>query len=133
MYLPFIERESCITYFDGDNFKNINDTYGHGYGDECLKIICECIRKIYDGYGKCFRIGCDELCVILNRGNKDVELLNQQFFGLLEERRREDTRIPYVSIGYVYFDPSKNDIEEAIKEADQMMYVYKKKNKIHSH
>lgn len=56
----------CIVIFDLDNFKHINDTYGHEKGDEVLKTAAEVIQKSISLEDKVFRWGGEEFLVILN-------------------------------------------------------------------
>ena len=57
--------------FDVDDFKQINDRYGHIQGDLCLAGIAECIKKSYANFGYCYRIGGDEFCVLLKNGGNE--------------------------------------------------------------
>lgn len=127
--LNSLQKESFIIEMDVDNFKKVNDTYGHHYGDFCLNVIGNCIRKIYASYGKCYRIGGDEFCVITDKKVKDIEALNSSFFAMLEKERAVDSRIPKVSLGFVHFNPENSSVEGSIKEVDRMMYIYKHRNK----
>ena len=54
-----------LVVFDVDDFKQINDRYGHLQGDVCLAEIADCIKKAYARCGYCYRIGGDEFCVLL--------------------------------------------------------------------
>jgi diguanylate cyclase (GGDEF)-like protein len=116
---------SAILTFDVDKFKNVNDNYGHSFGDYCLNIVGKTILETYSRYGKCFRTGGDEFCVILKKNLESVEELNSMFFGALSEVRKQEPRFPLVSLGYVQFDPNNNNLEDAVHEADQMMYKNK--------
>ena len=80
-------------------------------------------------YGHCYRIGGDEFCVLLEKKLGSVEELNRSFHDKMDRFRSEDKRIPHVSIGYIFFNPEKTDVESAIKEADAQMYRVKKANK----
>lgn len=124
-YISHIEDKSAILFFDVDKFKSINDTYGHQFGDYCLKTIGTTIRKVYSKYGKCFRIGGDEFCVVLNKAIADTESINSTFFQAVGKIREHEQRLPTISIGYVLFDPETDNMQDAIAEADQMMYKYK--------
>lgn len=103
-YLSHFNGQGAILYFDVDHFKQINDTYGHTYGDRCLQEIADCIRAAYGLCGKCFRIGGDEFCVILDHRLNQINGLTADFIGQIKAKREEDPRLPRVSIGYVLFD-----------------------------
>lgn len=121
---------AIILFFDVDNFKFINDTYGHLYGDQSLRTIGQMIMEVYGGKGNCYRIGGDEFCVILKHQLDEVELLNTEFETAMAWKRKKDVRLPFVSVGYAKFEPEKTDMESCIKEADKMMYIRKKQRKI---
>lgn len=124
-YLSHIQEPVVIACFDVDQFKQVNDTYGHAYGDQCLKTVGTVLHEVYARSGKCFRIGGDEFCVILTKDADKIDILNSQFFHKLNGTREHEAHLPYVSVGYVHFDPKNNSIEDAVKEADEMMYRYK--------
>ncbi len=68
-YIEKADRQKenfCVVIFDLDNFKMINDTYGHEVGDEVLKTAAEIIQKSISLEDKVFRWGGEEFLVILN-------------------------------------------------------------------
>lgn len=120
-----LKQKTIILIFDIDKFKNVNDDYGHSFGDICLATVGRAILKTYAGYGKCFRIGGNEFCVILKKELQAVEELNSRFFQALSEEREKEPRLPFVSVGYAEYTPDKEDLEEVIHKADIKMYRYK--------
>lgn len=127
--LQRINEPMYILFFDVDDFKDINDHYGHAYGDQCLRTVGYAIRTIYSGKGYCYRIGGDEFCVMADRKIDSIEELNRSFWNYMEEKRKKDSRIPYVSVGFSKYDPAVNDCENCVKEADIQMYEWKQKSK----
>ena len=115
-----------LIVFYVDDFKKVNDVYGHLKGDICLSEIAGCIKKAYANYGYCYRIGGDEFCVLLKITEQKDQCL-QVFLKLLEERRREFDFIPNVSFGSSTF--SGEDILTIKDRADQDMYRFKKARK----
>lgn len=128
--LSRLHEPVLIQLFDVDFFKSVNDRYGHLYGDSCLRVIGSAIREIYGPYGKCYRIGGDEFCVILDSADSPLEQLNETFSAALASYRGTDGRFPYISVGYTKWDASCGDVEDAIQIADSMMYRNKDRNKI---
>lgn len=131
-YLSRIKESDqvCVIIFDVDNFKNINDCYGHPFGDYCLTSIAACIRKVFFKAGHCFRIGGDEFCVISNKLRKgSLEKAYRRFLREIEILRSKDSRIPVVSIGYAFSEKPLNDISSIVFEADQNMYHFKRQRK----
>lgn len=129
IYADYRKEKSIIIMFDIDLFKLANDNHGHSFGDKCLKSVSDCILKTYAKYGKCFRIGGDEFCVILKKNLDYIEELNREFFSLIYDERQKDTRLPMVSIGYAYYDPMNISFQKCVDEADEMMYKYKREHK----
>ena len=106
--LKTMNKPTAIIYFDVDDFKHINDTYGHPIGDKCLAIIGEELQKVYAKSGKCYRIGGDEYCVLAYKNLTSVEEMNNEFTERLNHRRATEERLPKVSVGYVIYDSSKS-------------------------
>ncbi len=120
-----INFDSVILFLDVNDFKNINDTYGHSYGDFCLNKVGYCINQVYGKYASCYRIGGDEFCIILFKNLNDVEKLKEEFVKMLSKIESEHI-IPTVSIGYSRFFTGKSNIQEVIEKADAVMYEVKK-------
>ena len=79
VYTQAIERVNYTTVaimIDANNFKLINDTYGHECGDKTLRSISKLILKTYGKIAYCYRHGGDEFCVIL-KPNKFKVLIEQ--------------------------------------------------------
>lgn len=127
--LQYLKRDVVIVYLDVDKFKNVNDEFGHIYGDYCLTTIGQKIRRVYGLYGDCYRIGGDEFCIILDRNLRAVEDLNTKFTDEIMKKKEVDINIPSVSIGYGYYGRNDADITRAIHKADKMMYEGKHKDK----
>ncbi len=118
--------------FDIDFFKKVNDTWRHEAGDECLRIVSAQIKNDYGRYGLCYRTGGDEFCVIMNKKPANLSGLESAFCADLDKVRHNspDAHISTVSVGYAPCDPaSGNSIADALHEADEMMYQYKRKRR----
>lgn len=152
--LEHLSYRTAIIMFDVDGFKEINDNYGHQYGDVILRKIADTIKEAYSSVGYCYRIGGDEFCVLLKRGKLDempdsmeeyvhpgtgeiiempvyphsIQSVNQSFEKRLQEQRLEEPLLPEVSLGYVFYH-GKEDIADAIKTADELMYEKKRLRK----
>jgi len=128
-YTQQIKDSSIVLFFDLDDFKRINDTFGHAYGDRCLIIISRLILKRFRGVGKCFRIGGDEFCVIMNGDYTEAAKQMHLFAMDMDAVRKKEKNLPYVSIGYSQYDPINGVVTDSVKEADEMMYKFKKMRK----
>lgn len=126
------ETHFALVIFDANDFKKINDQLGHDTGDEVLKNISNTIKEHYEKYGKCYRIGGDEFAVIMTKDVKDIEEICKKFVKKVSSTREKCNNLPYVSYGYSIYYPNnklEHSIKDTIKEADKMMYRYKKKSK----
>lgn len=126
-----VKKKAYILIFDVNDFKIVNDKWGHNSGDLCLKYIASAIKRTYRKYGYCYRIGGDEFCVILDRkiNSFKIEELNTKFEDQLKEKRADSIEMPSVAVGYAIYEPGKAEISEVIKEADRQMYINKNNKK----
>ena len=86
-----------LVVFDVDDFKQVNDQYGHVKGDICLAEIAACIKRAYARHGYCYRTGGDEFCVLLRDGDKE-HACARDFVRRLSERRKELDFLPSVFV-----------------------------------
>ena len=127
--LSSLREHAVIYYFDVDEFKSINDTYGHVAGDNVLTEVGDTIYTVFSKAGYCYRIGGDEFCVIAQISDMAAEKYLSNFLRELTVRRAKNGHLPHVSVGYACFDPVRDSVEDVIERADQMMYYYKRKLK----
>lgn len=129
-YTTNLSMAATILVFDVDNFKSINDNYGHQYGNECLQKVAEIIQRVYGKCGLCYRIGGDEFAVVLN-SSANLEKLNAVFVAEQNNAQIQSgkNRFPTISVGHELFNPEYDDIRDVIKEADHNMYEAKMRKK----
>lgn len=156
--LKKLDYATAIIILDVNDFKQVNDNYGHQCGDAVLKIIAKNILNIYGKHGFCYRIGGDEFCVILKPGvieyfskenptmkiTAKLDELNKSLDELLNKSCETYPMIEAgVSKGYAIFsglydDDLKDDennhytltsVKETVKLADERMYENKRKGK----
>lgn len=120
-----------IIVIDINDFKEINDTYGHDFGDEVLKKVTSIIRKSYGNDCSSYRVGGDEFHIISRETEPErLECQLKYMTDNLEIVRRDDGRLPTVSYGYGIFISGKMTcFQEVYKEADDQMYYFKKLHK----
>ena len=128
-HLGNLAKNSLLFFFDVDDFKFVNDTYGHDVGDEVLVLVAQLIYHVFHEYGSCYRIGGDEFCAIVSNRSFSPDNYVASFNRELDIAREEHERMPMVSIGYARYTPGDNAAEDAIKRADTMMYEYKRARK----
>lgn len=114
-----------VAMIDVDNFKEINDMYGHATGDAVLKTIAETIMNYSRKSDLLIRFGGDEFLLILPNSDSSCakELMHR-----IEEKLCLIEELPMpIYISYGISELTSNDtIEECIKEADICMYKNKK-------
>lgn len=119
---------------DIDNFKKINDTFGHVAGDLCLKKLAETMQSLFTRRtDDLFRIGGEEFVVyFLSKERTD-------FYSILEELRKrvENTELNYqdkvikftISIGGVSEIPQDQNCKNIVLKADENLYIAKNEGK----
>jgi len=125
---------AALIFIDVNNFKKINDTLGHLFGDEVLKGIAKILQKSVRSYDVVSRIGGDEFVIILPnvKGDEAIHTIigrierNMQIF---VNQKTEFKELGLgLAIGYTFIDPDK-DIDEIIHKADLKAYEDKKRKK----
>ena len=132
-YDEFLKRPPlpcAVVLVDLDNFKYVNDTFGHAYGDECLQVLSGAIRKAYGACGLCYRTGGDEFCVVVTKRLDEVASMGEALQDLVAKEQAKDERIPGVSVGYARADEGCADIKDVINAADEHMYEAKRARKL---
>jgi diguanylate cyclase (GGDEF)-like protein len=71
-----------VLFFDLDNFKNLNDVYGHQKGDDILKFVSEWLKNAFRGDDRIFRLGGDEFAVTGHINSDHIDGLKEKFAGL---------------------------------------------------
>ncbi len=122
-----------VIVFDVDSFKQINDLFGHQWGDFCLQTTGKLIKDSFNKIGLCYRIGGDEFCVICeNTDEQQARDLLRQFHQKIAEIRKSKNlkgELPMVSTGYAVFHGSAGEFDVAVKKADAHMYFFKNNRK----
>lgn len=125
-----LRKSSQIVTFDLNNLKKCNDILGHNNGDAYIVESAELIKKIFGKYGKVYRIGGDEFCVLSHKLSIAkiktlIERLNQEekectFYHMGEVPLR-------IACGYAEYDSLRDrTLEETRNRADEEMYKNKK-------
>ena len=119
-----------VVYMDCDNFKAINDTFGHQVGDQLLTVVSEVMRKSFRNTDFPSRVGGDEFIILLPETNNEQALiaLNRTQDLLLKKMQENDWPITF-SFGCVIYEKAPESVDEMIKNADDLMYSAKKNGK----
>jgi len=119
-----------ILLIDVNNFKVINDTYGHDDGDFILKETCRIIQNSMDKKDILIRWGGDEFLVLLtNRDDGDIRKfihqMNDDIVIARSECEEKNKIFPSLSIGFSCYPKDATKISELISIADKRMYQAK--------
>lgn len=121
-------RPFTLLYMDIDRFKAVNDSFGHGAGDDVLTTTASLMREHFPE-SVCFRLGGDEFAVIddLSADEQLAEAskkLEQAVFEAFKVYGLGTT----ISIGIFRTDGSTDDIDKIIRQGDRRMYEVKKQH-----
>jgi len=115
------DRKKTLFMLDIDHFKDINDTYGHMFGNTILAMVGENLRKAIDGYGIATRWGGDEFLGILAAPPEEAERILGRYMDSLKNEKKDERYSVTVSIGISELD-GKPSMEQMIKRADEALY-----------
>lgn len=120
-----------VLIMDIDHFKEVNDQYGHGVGDEILKIFGERLQYNIRGFDMAARMGGEEFAIILPDVSEDMA------YHISERLRRAICDEPFkcgapggqinvtTSIGGALIRRNDQTVEEVLKRADTALYAAK--------
>lgn len=136
--LTNLEVERCrrykspftFAYIDCDNFKFINDKFGHNTGDELLILLAKTVRHNIRKNDVVARLGGDEFGILLPETGKEqgqavIEKIQKMLLGVINEHGWPVT----MSIGAVTYLNAPTAADEVIKSADNLMYSVKSSGK----
>ncbi len=125
----------CVLMIDIDDFKKVNDTYGHPVGDLVLIKAAELIKKSIRGCDILSRYGGEEFLVALpvtpvkdaqNVADRIVNSFNSDYFKIGKDKKSISIT---VTIGLAAFPNNSNNKDELIGNADKALYEGKEKGK----
>ncbi|WP_297519060.1 tetratricopeptide repeat-containing diguanylate cyclase [uncultured Clostridium sp.] len=123
-----IERkEFSVALIDIDNFKKINDTYGHLVGDEALKMLGNILNNSFDGVGTSMRYGGEEFLIVLECSKEDGLKLLNDFRSCVEKSIFSENLTLTISGGLKSW--TDESIEVLVDEADKLLYEAKHQGK----
>ena len=128
-------KNICVLMFDLDNFKHINDTYGHLEGDKALLAASKVLKNVVkDTNVFLARFGGDEFIIIAKDYSEDD--INSLISKIEEETRlinqKNTEYIIGISCGYAFLEKDE-DVLNTIERADQKLYERKKEKKTSSY
>jgi len=121
---------AALIFMDVDGLKNTNDLYGHNAGDELIISAALCIKNVFATYGKCYRIGGDEFCVLIFDSIENVDELLKQMDQEIIKYNRNNRYYLSIARGVSFLkdtEGKQKKISDWKYEADQDMYCNKKR------
>jgi diguanylate cyclase (GGDEF)-like protein len=122
-----LKTEMALIVMDIDEFKTINDTYGHHVGDTALREMASALQRALRPYDLCVRYAGDEFIIVLAECSREVaeakRLELQQTVGAIEIDVRAGKRVRLAaSAGAAVFPHDGATYEALLAEADHRMY-----------
>ena len=135
------ERQSHIigiAYIDLDGFKEINDTFGHDFGDQLLVQVAKRIKTVLRAADSLARLGGDEFVAVMAdlADQEQSKVVLQRIIDAIDEGFFIDGRLVHVtaSIGVTFYPQGENiDADQLLRQADQSMYQAKLQGKNQYH
>lgn len=130
-----IQSGYSLILFDIDNFKSINDSYGHLVGDQVIKQIGQYLKQITRNIDMCFRYGGDEFALIIEGNDHEVAIsLAEKIRVMLADMSIHYSDISFnitVSLGVVSSNEA-NSVNDLVALADERLYHSKEsgRNKV---
>ncbi len=132
----------ALMYVDIDNFKTINDEFGHQAGDQVLKGIAKRLSFCLRSEDTVSRFGGDEFLIVISPSESNYASLEKEI-NVITGKISKELSVPFVinqkniisqcSIGVSFFPIHSADVDELIKYADLAMYYSKSKGKNSMH
>lgn len=125
--------KGALILIDIDDFKNINDTLGHDYGDQLLKIFAELLKVSFGEDYKLARAGGDEFLLLVDNYHEleDVMVICEGIINMLNDPIELGDKSIYttVSMGVALYQDGKYNAAALIKDAETAMYQSKETGK----
>jgi diguanylate cyclase (GGDEF)-like protein len=123
------EKGLAVLLIDLDGFKEVNDSYGHGTGDQLIRAVAAGLKVLIPSHAVLARIGGDEFAIAFHSegGNAEALQLSEQILDFLAEPLEIGRRVVVIgaSIGIAMSPEGSADREELVRRADLAMYKAK--------
>lgn len=121
-------HQFAISIIDIDNFKSINDTYGHNFGDVILKRVTKELKDNIDNSDIIYRYGGEEFVIAFkNKSKEDAKVILDKIREDVHSIKFEDAVQVSFSAGIVKLE--EGNIDLSIKKADNLLYKAKNSGK----
>jgi len=124
------QKPAALLYFNLDQFKQINDRFGHAEGDLALKTFAQCLKLTFRESDVLGHLGRDEFAVFMtNVSNVELEHALERLRDAVDQYNKDAKRGHDIafSFGKVAFDASGHaDVDDLMAKANALMYLNKK-------
>src|SRR5579859_2418992 len=125
-----VQRPATVIYMDVDDFKQVNDRFGHNEGDRLLRELGQAIKSGLRETDSIARLGGDEFAILLPETDSEAaQSVATKLYGALLERVREKHWPITCSFGVVTFATPPSSAEKTLAVADAAMYSAKRSGK----
>lgn len=125
-------RPLTIAYLDVDNFKLVNDDYGHAAGDDLLRFVADTLAAATRPVDLVGRLGGDEFALLLpETGSREAMRVLNRVHHVLGEAVGSSGYSATTSMGAVTFNQTPATVDELLWPADQLLYAVKRDAKNH--
>lgn len=127
------ERDFAVVFLDLDNFKSVNDTFGHDAGDNLLNSFCDSLNSVVNNNCLLARFGGDEFIIAIGNIGGRIEVVNilEKILNTFNRPFKVAGKEIYctVSIGVSFYSTDGNTVQALLKKADIAMYKAKASGK----
>ncbi len=121
------DEPRALVVFDLDGFKAYNDSFGHSAGDALLGRLAGRLDETVAGSGHAYRLGGDEFCILVSAAHGRPDgLIERAAVALTEEG---EGFIVGCSLGSVLIPSEATELTEALRTADDRMYLHKQRHR----
>lgn len=126
-------REFSTLFMDLDNFKGVNDNYGHPFGDRLLQVIAERLLSLVDAHEYVIRHGGDEFIILTTRTDDRMEAFVRRIREAVGKSVRLDEIVLHtsVSMGIAHSPKDGTDMDDLLSKADIALYEAKQRKSGH--
>jgi len=132
-YAQRYDQQGALLFIDLDQFKYINDTYGHQYGDEYLLDVSRRLARVLRKTDILGRLGGDEFGIIIpSATDEETETIANALLGALSQETIEhENKLIHISasIGVAFFPTQGTIANDLLAKADAAMYTAKNKGR----
>lgn len=124
------DEDIALLLIDVDDFKQINDTYGHDTGDMVLEKVGRILISSFRGEDVVCRVGGDEFAVIMLHMKHGLEHIVEEKINMVRDKLMQGDVLPQITLSIgVSFNDEKKDESTLFKKADLALYRTKERGK----